>query len=269
MKKLASAFIALTLFTVVSTSRAVAALSSVTYTGQAANVKSDKGVELKATATFVVSNLDLVITMSNISTNDSKNPSDILTGIFFDSKVPFNLTRGSVSVGTESSVVGWRLPLGFDDDVSGQWAYSGDLPAGSRKDPYGQYGIASTKFSLLNKGDLFSDIKIPGTHPLSGAQFGLTTLYDNGLNDQGSIKNVGLVQNTIVIVLDGLPAGFTTADIASDIENVRFEFGTSLKKGINIAGEMVQQIPEPSTVALVATGLMGAIALTRKRPSSR
>ncbi|HVM61708.1 MAG TPA: XDD4 family exosortase-dependent surface protein [Verrucomicrobiae bacterium] len=263
MRKLASAFVTLILFTFVTNSRALTSPTSVTYTGSAnSNVKGEKGVVLKTIATFTVSNLDLVITLSNLSTNDARTPSDILTAIFFDSNTPLNLTRGSVTVPNPgNNIIGHRLPLGFDWDVSGQWAYNGDLPDSAP----GDYGLSSTKFTYFKKGSLFSDIKIPGTSPLSGPQFGITTLNDMMANDQGSIKNVGLIQNTVQLVLDGLPQNFTLADIT----DVTFVYGTNIKKGISVAGQMVSQIPEPSTLSLVATGLVGALALVRSRTRRR
>ena len=86
MKRLASALVAITLLIVVSNTRAVASpTTSVTWTGSVpSNVKSEKGVILQASATFTVSNLDLIIMLSNVSTNDPSSAADILTGIFFD-----------------------------------------------------------------------------------------------------------------------------------------------------------------------------------------
>jgi hypothetical protein len=261
MKRLATVLVALALFTVVSNTRAVASLTSVTYTGSApTNVKSEKGVTLKASATFTVSNLDLIIELSNISTNDPRSASDILTGIFFDISTNLTLTKVSAAVAPGSKVIGPLL--GYNGDVSGQWAYRGNLPTGSlSKDAPGEYGLSSTKFSFFKKSNLFSDTKFPRTSPLSSVQFGITDMSELATKAQGSIKNADLIQNTIVLILNGLPVDFSLADISG----VTFVFGTSasIKKGIDIGGTMVAQIPEPSTVVLVAIALAGVLTLIR------
>jgi hypothetical protein len=260
MKKLATVIVALALFIAAANARAV------TFTGTTTTSSKKGGTEtLKASATFVISNLELVITVSNTGTSDPRSPADILTGIFFDVAGSPSLTPVSAMVAPDSTVIGQRLPLGFDGNVGGEWAYRDDLT----KAPGGDaYGISSTKLGFFKKSDLFPGKKIKGTHPLSGVQFGITTLNDLLANDQGGVKNKGLVQNTIIFVFDNLPSNFTV----SDISNVTFQYGTSVKnvkKGLDIAGEMVVQVPEPSTVALVAMGFIGALALVRSRARRR
>ena len=76
---------------------------------------------------------------------------------------------------------------------------------------------------------------------------------------RGSIKHADLIINTIDLALNGLSVNFSLTDIS----DVTFVFGKSINKGIDISGEMVAQIPEPGTVALVAIGLLGALTLTR------
>lgn len=115
--------------------------------------------------------------------------------------------------------------------------------------------------SWFKKKALFPGTKIKGTSPLSGAQFGITTLNDLMSNDQGSLKNKGLVQNSMVFVFEGLPSNFT----ATDISDVNFQYGTSLKTGLDVTGLLVSQIPEPSAISLVLVGLLGALGLVRSR----
>jgi hypothetical protein len=264
MRSFASHLVVLTLLSVVLNTYVVASPLCVTYTGSApTNVKSEKGVILKARATFAISNLDLVITLSNVGTNDPATFADTLTGIFFNIAGNPSLTPGSAKVARGSSVVGDRpLPPGFDGDVSGQWAYRGDLPTGSlSKDAPGKYGLSCMADSFFHKTNLFSDIKIPGTYPLHHDEFGITTLNDLPASDIDDYS----IQNEIVLVLDGLPVNFSL----DQISDVTFEYGTSIKRGVNIAGEMVAEIPEPSPVALVAVGLLGTLALTRTRARPR
>jgi hypothetical protein len=266
MKKLASGLVALTLFAVVSNTRVVASPTSVTYTGSApTNVKSEKGVILQASATFTVSNLDLIIMLSNVSTNAPLTSSDILTAIFFDLSPIVELTPVSATVAPGSKVIGPQY-YGNNTIVSGQWAFRGDLTGKSSKNAPGEYGLSSTKFNFFNKKtNLFSDMSLYGTSPLNGAQFGLTDMSALATKAQGNIKNADLIQNTIELVLDGLPVNFSLADIG----DVSFEFGTAINKGINIPGFLVGQIPEPSTAVLVAVGLVGALTLTRSSARRR
>jgi hypothetical protein len=260
MKQLAAVLLLIALYPLASSTHVVAAPTSVTYTGSApTNVKNEKGVILKATATFTVSNLDLIIAMSNISTNAPKTASDILTGIFFDISTNLAFTPVSAMVGPDSTT-GAPLLGESDFDVSGQWAYKGDLPTGNlSKDAPGEYGLSDTKFSFFKKSNLLSDIKLPGTSPLSGVQFGITDMSNFDPKARGSIKHADLIINTIDLALNGLPVNFSLTDIS----DVTFVFGKSINKGIDISGEMVAQIPEPGTVALVAIGLLGALTLTR------
>jgi hypothetical protein len=262
MKKSAIVLLAIALFTVVSYTRAVASPASRTFTGSGqSNVSSEKGVILKASATFTISNdVDLIIALSNISTNAPKTTSDILTGLFFDISTNLTLTPRSATVAPGSKVVG--PVLNYDGDVSGQWAYTNNLPTGtSSKDAPGEYGLSDTKYSFFKKRDLFSHSKLPHTSPLSGVQFGITDMSEFAAKAQGSIKHADLILYTIDLVLNGLPVNFTL----DDITGCTFVFGTSAKqgKGIDISGEVVGQLPEPSTVALVAMGLLGALALVR------
>jgi len=263
MKKIAIAFVALALF-VVTSARAKA--SPYTAFEATTATKKEASVTLKASATFVVSNLDdLVVTLSNTGTYDPRNRADILTGVFFKLAGDQHLTPLSATVASDNSVIGHRLPY-FDGNVGGEWAYTNNLKYPSASIDDCNEGISSTKLKWFKKKDLFlTGEKIRGTSPLSGAQFGITTLNDLPGNDQGGIKNKALIQTTIVFVFDNLPSGFTV----DDISGVTFQYGTSIKSGIDIAGEPVIEVPEPNTISLVAVGLLGAVALTGARVRRR
>jgi hypothetical protein len=262
MKKLATAFVTLILLLPAGTTRAS---TPVTFSGSVTTpIKKERGEMLQASAIFVVSNLNLYVTLSNAGTSNPRSPGDILTGLFFDINGKPKLTPVSATVtgGPDSSVISHRLPQPFDGDIGAEWAYTNNLadlfPGGTDE------GISSTKLKWFKKKDLFDlspNSKIPGTSPLSGVQFGITTLDYAVSKDQSGLNNKGFVQNTMVFVFSGLPENFTV----SDISDVNFQYGSSLKPGFDITGDMVKQIPEPSALVLIAVGLVGAAALTRAR----
>ena len=76
----------------------------------------------------------------------------------------------------------------------------------------------------------------------------------------------GLTHAATNKTLNGLPAGFTLADIV----NVSFRYGTGLKgAGSNLAGTIKggnsgAVTSEPSTGALIATGPLWTLALARR-----
>ncbi len=265
MKKLATTFVALTMFIVVSGAYAK------TYTGTFTAATKKGGSEtFKASATFVVSNLELVVTVSNTGTSDPRTTGDILTGVFFNFVGDPHLTPVSAMVPSGSSVIGHSLPLGFDWNVGNYEAYKNGLTYVTSEGTDNE-GISSTKLKWFKKTDLFPGEKIRGASPLSGAQFGITTLYDLASDNGGGLKNKGLIQNTVVFVFQ-LPSnlsGLTADQINGDISDVTFQYGTSIKSGLDIAGELVAQIPEPNTISLVVVGLLGALALTGSRARRR
>ncbi len=218
---------------------------------------TDPGETLDATATFTVSNLDLIVTLSNTGTFDPVNANDVLTGIFFTLDGDLKLTPESAEVAPGSSVIDHRLPLGFSGDVGSQWAYRNDLvgaPNGTDE------GISSTSLKWFGTKNLFSREKIKGFASLGGGiSFGITTLDDLGGHDRGNLKNQALIQNSVVFTFSGLPDGFSL----SDISDVTFQYGTSVKAPDLIGDAIANGVGEPPTIALVAMSLLGVLGARR------
>lgn len=254
MKKIATFLVALTSFVVVSTGY------SLTFT--ASRPGDNPGETLKAKATFVVSNLNLVVTLENTATFDSNDPADILTAIIFNIQGNPKLVPVSAELGSGSSVIGRALPMGFDGDVGGEWAYRNGLT----KAPQGaNEGISTANLKWFsNKKYLFPGDNLQGGKSPSGINFGLTTLNDFPVNNKGGLKNQGLIKTEVVFTFAGLPENFDL----SQISDVTFQYGKSLKQP-EIAGELIDVVPEPSTITLVAAGLLGAVALARRRVPQR
>lgn len=217
---------------------------------------TDRGEILSATATFTVSNLELIITVSNTGTFAPVTANDILTGIFFTIDGDPNLTPQSAQVAPGSSVIDQRLPLGFTGNVGSQWAYRNDLvgaPNGTDE------GISSTSLKWFSTKNLFSSEKVKGFGSFDGISFGMTTLDDLGGNNRGNIKNQALIQNAVVFTFSGLPDNFSI----SDISDVTFQYGTSLKAPDLIGDAIANGVAEPPTIALVALSLLGALGARR------
>ena len=249
MKRIVTGLAALILFVVASNAYGL------TFTGTRLG---NNGETLKATATFAVSNLDLIITLSNDATFDPNDRQDILSGIFFNIAGDPKLIPISAELAPDSVVIAHALPLGFTGDVGAEWAYRNDpknAPLGANE------GISAANLKWFgNKKYLFPGDRIRGVGHPGNVDFGLTTLFDLPGNDKGSIKHKGLIENTVVLILEGLPVDFTLADIS----NVTFQYGNTVKEP-QITGEAIAVIPEPSTIMLVAVGLLGALLVTRCR----
>lgn len=211
---------------------------------------------LSASADFQVVGGNLQVTLTNTSAADVLAPGDVLTAVFFNLAGNPTLTRVSAVLNTGSTVF-------YDPDgqpaggvVGGEWAYnSGFSPVNGATQ-----GISSTGLGLFGPSDLFPGPDLaPPTSP-DGVQYGLLSAGDNtATGNTGITGSGGLILNSVVFTLSGLPAGFTEAGIS----NVLFQYGTDLSE-TRFPGGVV---PEPSTVALALTGLvpLGLVQLRRRR----
>jgi hypothetical protein len=212
---------------------------------------------LSALATFVVSDLKLVITLSNTASNDPDKSAEILTGVFFTLAGDPPLARTSAVLGSDTAIKNRPGISGPGMNVGSEWVYGNGLtglPDGANE------GLTIASLNKIHKRNHFSG---PNLGPSGGVQFGVTTAFDDLGNDKGDLKHKQLIENTVVFTLSQLPTDFTLADIS----NVSFQYGTSLKDpGPNLAGTIRGEgnnpvIPEPGTTTLIATGLLWSFAL--------
>src|ERR1035437_3344960 len=141
---------------------------------------------LSASATFAISDLKLVITLSNSATNDPDDPADILTGIFFTVAGDPALTAASALLGPDTAIKVRPGVSGPGMNVVGEWAYRNDLtglPHGANE------GISSTSLKKFNQHFRFPGPNLQGPAAPSGVQYGVTTDFDNMGNDKGSLKH--------------------------------------------------------------------------------
>lgn len=211
---------------------------------------------LSASIRFELAGGDLEATLSNLSTYDVTQPSQILTAVFFDVAGNPSLSRISAVVAPDSTVwFGGTDPGGV---VGGEWAYASSLSGAPRG---AQQGISSAGFDLFGPGDRFPGTNLQGPDSPDGIQYGITSLGDNPLTGNAPVTgSQALIHNSVAFTLGGLPSEFKLEDVS----NVWFQYGTSLTE----PGFPDNPNPEPASILLVVPGLIWAIWRYRARPRS-
>ncbi len=181
----------------------------------------------------------------------------VLTALFFN--VASNPTFGTISAtvpvlsatdGTtnnsfqyEGTNYGFTTPL----NVGGEWRYQTGLsgvPGGQTQ------GIGSSGLNVFAGAPNFggSDLNNNAGGNIDGGDFGLISLTSTVTSGQGYDV---LVKNTTVFLLDA-PNGF---DPSRDLSDIFIQYGTSF------AGT---EVPEPATMLLLGSGLIGLWGARRK-----
>jgi hypothetical protein len=219
-----------------------------------------------ASADFVQNGSNLQLTLTNTSTADVLDPTDVLTAVFFDIKNSPTLTPVSAVLANGSTVLfpdPSFAPSGTDPGgvVGGEWAYKNGLSGapGSAKQ-----GVSSTGLNLFGPGDLFPGSNLQGPVSPDGIQYGITSAGDNPATGNTPVTGANaLIKNSVVFTLSGMPEGCTT----NDISNVWFQYGTALTDP-SFPGDPRTSVPEPGTWALLFAGLVTGVGFMRRRPKS-
>jgi hypothetical protein len=206
----------------------------------ASSINPNSSLPISAAADFSTSGSNLVIQLTNTSAADALVPTDILTGLFFNLPGNPTLTPVSALVAPGSTVVGFTSS---PTNVGGEWAYNGSIAGGNPA----QQGTSSSGLTIFGNGN-FNGTNLQGPNSVDGVQFGITSAGDNPLTGNGGLSGNGLIKNSVVLTLSGLPAGFNP----SGISNVSFQYGTDLAE---------PRIPGSSTPVPTPALLPGLIGL--------
>ena len=268
-KILGAAFAATALLASVQTANAVA-----TFTGSG-TVGSNS---VAAEADFSLSGSTLTILLSNTSSPDGhkETPTNTLSGLAFD--ISGQSTKLTPQSATASSI--FQAGLCSDGcattNVAGEWGYQFNKVGISQDNLVGGAGYVTT--GLTHNIGNFGPNGTAGTNlddpnSLDGINFGIiANNTSDGLN--GGLHEP-LIQNSLTLTLSNLPSGFSL----DDISNVLFLYGTQLGEG-SIPGECVEAtqcnpgggpgpgVPEPATLFLLGSALLGYGAMRRRQQQS-
>jgi len=224
---------------------------------------------LKASALFEVSGTNLIVTLTNTSTNDVLVPADVLTAVFFNLEGSPSLTPVSALLASGSTVHFSPVTVS-GGDVGGEWAYKSGFTGPDIVDG-ATSGISSVGLDLFGPPDRFdTGANLQGPNSPDGLQFGITSDGDDTSTGNTPVTGTNaLIENSVVFTLSDLASGFEASD--DTITDVSFQYGTSLDEprfpGDPDGGVDIEDVvPEPSTLAAwCLLGLCGVISLRRRR----
>jgi PEP-CTERM motif len=242
---------------------AFAVLHSQTYT-----VTDPSGRAAQATFSTnaaCVSNCTLTIQLTNTAINNPGDPTEVLTGLFFNFAGSPSMTAGTANVAAGSTVITTNAGTvstlyGAGTNVGSEWAFKqGALSVGANT--FG-YGISAAGLGIFGGTDLFCQGGAPGCPVLiagnagaapDGLAFGIVPTTYTGANANGGVTGRSLERSSVVFTLNSVPG-----DLTGMINGLRFQYGTAIN-------EFSVSVPEPSTLVLLGLGVFGMLRVRARR----
>ena len=208
--------------------------NAVTYTGSQGT--------LSASATLSQTGTMLQIMLKNTSTHDVLVPTDVLTGVLFNSPT---LTPVSASlVGTTE--------YGSSTNFGDGWGYAhiSALTFTNAIEATGAVaGLGHSNFSANHTN-------------LQGLAYGIVSAGDNPLTGNGGVTGKGPLAKAEVDFTLTTPAGFKLSDLGNTVE---FVYGTSLND-TKFNGRLdPTPTPEPGTLIMLGSGIIGLAGVLRRK----
>jgi len=184
---------------------------------------------LSASVNFSLSGNTLTVTLTNTSTDDVLVPTDVLTGVFFNT----THTLTPVSANPNGSTVFY----GALTNVGDGWGYAAGISAQGMNSAISAtgavVGLGHSNFSLANNA-------------LQGLDYGLLSAGDKSSTGNTGVKGHGLlIKDSVTFTLT---AGneFSLSDLNG---SVVFQYGTDLSET-----HYIGTVPEPSLTLLLGIG---------------